>query len=54
MATWVLLIAALFVALIVGVAVLIVVLATRPKSRATRLPGFDRFRVHESENDSVL
>jgi hypothetical protein len=52
-ATWIILIAALVVALIVGATVLVVVLATRPKSRGLRIPGLSRFTEHVTENDPL-
>jgi hypothetical protein len=50
-ATWIVFIAAFVLALIVGGVVLVVVLATRERSRSFRLPGFGRLRGQGSEVD---
>jgi hypothetical protein len=50
-ATWIVLVAALVLVLMAGGVVLVVVVATRPRTKPVRLPGFKRLGRHGTEGD---
>jgi hypothetical protein len=50
-ATWIVLIAALVLVLLIGGVVLVVLVATRERTKPIRLPGFNRLGQHRSDRD---